>query len=72
MFFAIVFFFVGTKIYIYIKPEGSVFAGVAQAFVAAYKKCQLNLPADGIDGQFYDLPLNKSLLPELHFTRQYR
>ncbi|XVF02291.1 hypothetical protein REPUB_Repub04eG0162900 [Reevesia pubescens] len=71
MLFAIVLFFVGTKIYIYIKPEGSVFAGVAQVFVAAYKKRQLSLPADGVGGQFYDPPLKRSLLAELHLTRQY-
>ncbi|KAA3461021.1 Proton-dependent oligopeptide transporter family [Gossypium australe] len=61
----------GNNIYIYIKPEGSVFAAVAQVFVAAYKKRQLNLPADEVDGQFYNPPFNRSLLPELHPTRQY-
>ncbi|XP_022734267.1 putative protein NRT1/ PTR FAMILY 2.14 isoform X2 [Durio zibethinus] len=71
MLFGIVLFFVGTKIYIYIKPEGSVFAGVAQVFVAAYKKSHLNLPADGVNGQFYDPPLKRRLLPELHLTRRY-
>nr|KJB48084.1 hypothetical protein B456_008G052800 [Gossypium raimondii] len=71
MLFAIVLFFVGTKVYIYIKPEGSVFAAVAQVFVAAYKKRQLNLPADEVDGQFYNPPFSRSLLPELHLTRQY-
>ncbi|KAK5774901.1 Nitrate transporter 1.7 -like protein [Gossypium arboreum] len=71
MLFAIVLFFVGTKVYIYIKPEGSVFAAVAQVFVAAYKKRQLNLPVDEVDGQFYNPPFSRSLLPELHPTRQY-
>lgn len=72
MVFAIVLFFVGTKVYIYIKPEGSVFAAVAQVFAAAYKKRKLNLPADEVDGQFYNPPFSRSLLPELHLTRQYR
>ncbi|TYJ03819.1 hypothetical protein E1A91_A12G053800v1 [Gossypium mustelinum] len=71
MLFAIVLFFVGTKVYIYIKPEGSVFAAVAQVFVAAYKKRQLNLPVDEVDGQFYNPPFSRSLLLELHPTRQY-
>ncbi|XP_017970445.1 PREDICTED: putative protein NRT1/ PTR FAMILY 2.14 [Theobroma cacao] len=71
MLFAIILFFVGTKIYIYVKPEGSVFAGVTQVFVAAYKKRKLNLPADGVDRQFYDPPLKRGLLLELHLTRRY-
>ncbi|MBA0776317.1 hypothetical protein Gotri_011323 [Gossypium trilobum] len=74
MIFAIVLFFVGTRIYVYIKPKGSVVAGVAQVFVAAYKKRRFYIPVDGVDGQFYDPPLTTSLLcvRELHLTTQYR
>ncbi|XVF84816.1 hypothetical protein PTKIN_Ptkin17bG0069800 [Pterospermum kingtungense] len=68
---AIILFFSGTKLYIYIKPEGSVFASVAQVIVAACKKCQLNIPDDVVDGQFYDPPLKRSLLPKPPLTRQY-
>ncbi|PPR89540.1 hypothetical protein GOBAR_AA31146 [Gossypium barbadense] len=74
MIFAIVLFFVGTRIYVYIKPKGSVVAGVAQVFVAAYKKRRFYIAVDGVDGQFYDPPLTTSLLcvRELHLTTQYR
>ncbi|GMI90153.1 nitrate transporter 1.7, NRT1/ PTR family 2.13 [Hibiscus trionum] len=70
---AVAFFFVGARLYVYIKPEGSVFTGVAQVFVAAYRKRRLHLPIIGVDGQFYDPPLRRSLLRarELHLTTQY-
>ncbi|KAE8701483.1 ultraviolet-B receptor UVR8-like [Hibiscus syriacus] len=72
MIFSIVLFFIGTKFYVYIRPEGSIFTGVAQVFVAAYRKRQLYLPVDG-SGRFYDSPLTRSLLrvKELHLTTQY-
>ncbi|KVH96105.1 Major facilitator superfamily domain, general substrate transporter [Cynara cardunculus var. scolymus] len=41
---SIALFFVGTKIYIYVKPEGSVFSSIVQVLVAAYKKRNLPLP----------------------------
>ncbi|GMI90152.1 hypothetical protein like AT1G69860 [Hibiscus trionum] len=73
MVFAIVLFFIGTKMYVYIMPERSVFASVAQVFVAAYRKRRLYLPVDGVNGRFYDPPLTRSLLRvrELHLTTQY-
>ncbi|KAA8533025.1 hypothetical protein F0562_032858 [Nyssa sinensis] len=50
---SIVLFFSGMKFYVYVKPEGSVFSGIAQALVAAYKKRRLKLPADGeLEGCF--------------------
>nr|GEX55210.1 protein NRT1/ PTR FAMILY 2.13-like [Tanacetum cinerariifolium] len=39
---SIVLFFVGTKMYIYVKPAGSIFSGIAQALVASYKKRKLD------------------------------
>lgn len=38
---SIVLFFAGTKMYIYVKPEGSIFSGVAQTLVAAFRKRKL-------------------------------
>ncbi|OMO51659.1 Proton-dependent oligopeptide transporter family [Corchorus capsularis] len=71
MFFAIVLFFVGTKIYIFERPEGSLFGGVAQVFVAAFRKRKVKLPADGGSSQFYDPPLKRSLLSKDHLTKQH-
>ncbi|KAJ6719501.1 OLIGOPEPTIDE TRANSPORTER-RELATED [Salix purpurea] len=59
---SIILFFIGTRIYVHVKPEGSVFSGIAQVFAAAYKKRRLKLPdnCDGeqqVDGIFYDPPI---------------
>ena len=45
MLIAIVFFFLGTRLYEYVPPEGSVFSGIVQVFVAAFRKRSLQLPA---------------------------
>ncbi|KAK8647603.1 hypothetical protein V6N13_121334 [Hibiscus sabdariffa] len=68
-----VLFFIGARVYVYIKPEGSAFTGVAQVLVAAYRKRRLHLPVDGVDGQFYETPSRRSLLRgrQLHLTTQY-
>ncbi|PON67477.1 Proton-dependent oligopeptide transporter family [Parasponia andersonii] len=42
---SIIFFFFGTKLCHYVKPEGSIFSSIAQVFVAAYKKRHLKVPA---------------------------
>ncbi|OAY66299.1 Protein NRT1/ PTR FAMILY 2.13 [Ananas comosus] len=42
---SIAFFFLGTRLYVYVLPEGSVFSGVVHAFVAAIRKRRLQLPA---------------------------
>lgn len=42
---SIAFFFLGTRLYVYVLPEGSVFSGVVHAFVAAIRKRHLQLPA---------------------------
>ncbi|CAN1151384.1 Protein NRT1/ PTR FAMILY 2.13 [Linum perenne] len=60
---AIFLFFTGRRIYVYVKPEGSVFSGIAHVFYAAYKKRKLKLDDDGnIDGRF----LNKAAFIESH------
>lgn len=57
MVFSIVLFFVGMRINVYIKPEGSVFSGIAQGLVVAYKKRKVKIPEDGVShGVYYDPP----------------
>ncbi|KAK7274698.1 hypothetical protein RIF29_15795 [Crotalaria pallida] len=73
---SIIMFFVGTRIYVHVKPdpEGSVFSGIAQVLVAAYKKRNVKLPSvEQVDGIFYDPPLKGTfVLHKLPFTNQYR
>ncbi|CAD6259199.1 unnamed protein product [Miscanthus lutarioriparius] len=41
---AFVVFLVGTKVYVYVPPEGSIFSSVARVFVASCRKWRLPLP----------------------------
>ncbi|KAI3467408.1 hypothetical protein Pfo_024071 [Paulownia fortunei] len=73
MFCSIVLFFVGMRLYVYVKPEGSVFSGIAQVLVAAYKKRKLKLPdGDNVDGAYYDPPLKGTIVKKLPLTNQFR
>uniref|UniRef100_A0A2N9EBZ5 Major facilitator superfamily (MFS) profile domain-containing protein n=1 Tax=Fagus sylvatica TaxID=28930 RepID=A0A2N9EBZ5_FAGSY len=73
MFFSIIFFFIGTKIYVHVKAEGSPFSGILQVFSAAYRKRQIKLPVDSEVGAiFYDPPLNEIVLTKLPLTNHYR
>ncbi|GAA0151745.1 transporter [Lithospermum erythrorhizon] len=72
-------FFFGTRVYIYVKPEGSVFSGIGQAIVAAYKKRKLKLDFDGLDvhadgRMLYDPPLmtTNHNTTKLSLTKQFR
>lgn len=72
---SIVLFFIGTNIYVHVKPEGSIFSGIAQVFVAAYTKRKLKLPDDEaleVDGVFYDPPLKETVLSKLPLTNNFR
>ncbi|PON67474.1 Proton-dependent oligopeptide transporter [Parasponia andersonii] len=82
---SILFFFIGSRFYNYVKPEGSIFSSIAQVFVAAYKKRHLKLPAaDGDNGRndqvvgngsqlvFYDPPVKGIVLSKLPPTNQFR
>ncbi|KAK3223128.1 hypothetical protein Dsin_010153 [Dipteronia sinensis] len=68
--------FAGTRIYVYVRPEGSVVSSIAQVLVAAYKKRRLQLPsADGVtDTVFYDPPLKEktAILSKLALSSQFR
>ncbi|XVE84920.1 hypothetical protein DITRI_Ditri17bG0050400 [Diplodiscus trichospermus] len=70
---SIVLFLMGTRIYVHVKPQGSVFSSIAQVCVAAYKKRQLKLQAEGQEiGVFYDPPLKENVLSKLPLTNQFR
>ncbi|XP_042464035.1 protein NRT1/ PTR FAMILY 2.13-like [Zingiber officinale] len=45
MLLSIALFFAGVRYYVYVPPEGSVFSGIAQVFVASVRKRNLPLPA---------------------------
>ncbi|GAB2214116.1 hypothetical protein Drorol1_Dr00018454 [Drosera rotundifolia] len=73
MFSSIVVFFLGTKFYVHVAPEGSIFSSIAQVFVAAYKKRRLNLPSeDKVEAYLYDPPVNSVLASKLPLTNEYR
>ena len=74
MFCSIIMFFVGTRVYVHVKPEGSIFSGIAQVLVAAYRKRKLKLPSEEkVDGVFYDPPLTgTTVLSKLPLTKQFR
>ncbi|XP_020217859.1 protein NRT1/ PTR FAMILY 2.13 [Cajanus cajan] len=74
MFCSIILFFVGTRIYVHVKPEGSIFSSIGQVLVAAYRKRKFELPSGKqVDGVFYDPPLSGTqILSKLPFTNQFR
>ncbi|KAF9623828.1 hypothetical protein IFM89_005413 [Coptis chinensis] len=70
---SIILFFIGTKVYVYVPPGGSIFSGIAQVFVAAYKKRGLKLPPnDQLHHALYDPPLKgATILSKLRLTHQF-
>ncbi|KAF8088262.1 hypothetical protein N665_0547s0012 [Sinapis alba] len=70
---AVVMFFAGMRLYIYVKPEGSIFSSIAQVFVAARKKRKMRLSAED-DGTvtYYDPPVKDTVLHKLHQSNQFR
>lgn len=68
MFLSCVFFFVGTKIYVRILPEGSPLTSLVQVFVAAINKRRLKLPHNAL---FNHVSI-KSINSELPYTDQFR
>ncbi|KAL8150183.1 hypothetical protein V2J09_019991 [Rumex salicifolius] len=69
---SIVLFFLGTRLYVYVKPEGSIFSGVAQAFVAAYRKRRLRIPDGEKVGVYHDPPLQGIVVSKLPLTNEFR
>ncbi|KAJ0982827.1 hypothetical protein J5N97_011082 [Dioscorea zingiberensis] len=76
MFFAIILFFLGTRLYVYVPPEGSIFTGVAQVLTAAFKKRKLKLPApddaEEQEGFLYNPSIRSSRVLRLPLTLQFR
>lgn len=71
MFLACIFYFMGTKIYVKVLPEGSPFTSIVQVFSAAIKKKGLKQVKDPNQGLF-DPPHVSSLVTKLHHTDQFR
>ncbi|KAK9052129.1 hypothetical protein SSX86_028757 [Deinandra increscens subsp. villosa] len=70
---SIVLFFVGSRMYIYVKPGGSVFSGIAQTLVAAYKKRNLGCEKAMTRGLLYDPPVKGTYeVAKLPLTNQFR
>ncbi|KAJ6844679.1 protein NRT1/ PTR FAMILY 2.11-like [Iris pallida] len=65
------FFFVGTRIYVVVRPEGSPFTGIAQVLVAAFKKRRSKLP-DNPKQALFDPPHTSALNSKLPYTQQFR
>lgn len=76
MLFSIIALFLGTKLYIYVPPEGSVFSGVVQVFVAAYRKRGFQLPAPDDsalqEAALYNPPVRSGRDMKLPLTLQLR
>ncbi|KAK4598365.1 hypothetical protein RGQ29_015727 [Quercus rubra] len=73
MLFSIILFFIGTKIYVHEKAEGSPLSGIFQVLSAAYKKHGIKLPLDSEVGPiFYDPPLKGIVLTKFPLTNNYR
>lgn len=75
MFGSIILFFLGTRVYVYVKPEGSVFTDMARVFIAAYKKRKVKLAKTDSKGEglYYDPPLTTALfVSKLPLTDELR
>lgn len=64
-------FFVGTRMYVVVAPEGSPLTSVAQVVVAAVKKRRLNSPTQPWRTLFSYAP-PKSINSRLSYTHQFR
>ncbi|CAK9183393.1 unnamed protein product [Ilex paraguariensis] len=71
MFLSCAFFFVGTRIYVMVIPEGSPLTSVAQVVVATSKKRKLKLPEQPWLSLFNHRLVN-SINSELPYTDQFR
>ncbi|KOM58157.1 hypothetical protein LR48_Vigan11g119100 [Vigna angularis] len=72
MSFSIIILFVGDSVYVYIPPKGSIFSGIVQVFVAAYKKRHLKIPVIEDEGLYYDSPVDAKTLLKMPSTQQLR
>ncbi|KAK6128196.1 hypothetical protein DH2020_038065 [Rehmannia glutinosa] len=71
MFLSCAFFFVGTRIYVRVLPEGSPLTSVVQTLVVAFKKRKLELPEQPWSSLFNHIP-SDSINSKLAYTEQLR
>ncbi|KAK3015295.1 hypothetical protein RJ639_006933 [Escallonia herrerae] len=71
MFMSVVLFFLGSKLYVKVKPKGSPFTSLAQVVVSATKKQRLKLPHNQPACLFNYIPTN-SINVILPHTNQFR
>ncbi|XP_022735904.1 protein NRT1/ PTR FAMILY 2.10-like [Durio zibethinus] len=71
MFLSCVTFFIGTRIYVKVKPEGSPITSVIQVIVAAVRKRQLKQPEQPWISLFNHIP-KKTINSKLSYTDQFR
>lgn len=70
MFFSILLFVAGSKSYVYEKPQGSIFSGILQVFVVAFKNRHHKVPRTG--AEIYDPPLKEDEAEKLPLSTQLR
>ncbi|CAN6357274.1 unnamed protein product [Urochloa humidicola] len=62
-------FFMGTRLYVRVRPEGSPLTSFAQVLVAAYRKRRVAKPSAE---QLFDPPHKSSLVSKIAYTDQFR
>ncbi|KAE8800431.1 Nitrate transporter 1.7 [Hordeum vulgare] len=76
MLMSIIILFMGTRLYVHVPPEGSIFTGIAQVLVASFKKRRLKLPhPDNINQQellLFSPPIGGRRIFRLPLTSQFR
>ncbi|KAK8918958.1 putative peptide/nitrate transporter [Platanthera zijinensis] len=73
MFFSCSFFFLGSKLYVRVKPEGSPFGNVARVLAAAYRKRAMKLPDEDHSHLLFNPPLvGSTTVSKLPHTDQFR
>ncbi|KAJ4769432.1 Major facilitator superfamily protein [Rhynchospora pubera] len=71
MVFSCIAFFIGTKLYVIVKPQGSPFTGFVQVPVAAFKKRWVKI-SELPDKELFDPPRRSSLATNLLHTNQFK
>ncbi|XP_058073874.1 protein NRT1/ PTR FAMILY 2.11-like [Magnolia sinica] len=71
MFLSCVFFFIGSSVYVKIKPEGSPFVSIIQVLTAAIRKRGLKRP-DGLPHSLFNPVHKNSINTMLPYTDQFR
>ncbi|KAM3353572.1 hypothetical protein ACQJBY_024623 [Aegilops geniculata] len=76
MLLSIIILFMGTRLYVHVPPEGSIFTGIAQVLVASFKKRRLKLShPDNINQQellLFSPPIGGHRIFRLPLTSQFR